>query len=126
MPFGHKTVTEALRAGLLRALLTVGRMRPPPEPRYLEQLDEILIFFSESSVYLSFLLQLRASIEELKIPINGKTFHGFSLADKWQSMWSILQLRWDFMEKYLKREKTTTMASCSNMTVSTSAPSLSS
>ncbi|KAJ6502410.1 hypothetical protein C8R45DRAFT_619020 [Mycena sanguinolenta] len=119
MPFGHKTITEALGAGLLRALLTVGRMSPPPDPRHLEQLDEILIFFSSSSVYLSFLLQLRASIKELKIPIDGHTFHGFSLSDKWECMWSILQSRWDFMETYLRREKTTAMASCSNMTCHT-------
>ncbi|KAJ6502413.1 hypothetical protein C8R45DRAFT_976565 [Mycena sanguinolenta] len=115
IPYGHDTITEALRAGLLRALLAYGRMAPPPEPQYLEQLDEILIFFSRSSVYLSFLLQLRLSIEELNIPIDGQTFRGFSLSDKWESLWSILQVRWDFMEKYLRREKTTVMATCSNM-----------
>ncbi|KAF7363562.1 MYND-type domain-containing protein [Mycena sanguinolenta] len=68
MPYGHKTITEAVHAGLLRALLAFGKMSPPPEPQYLQQLDEILVFFSTSSVYLSFLLQLQASIKELEDP----------------------------------------------------------
>ncbi|KAF7363559.1 MYND-type domain-containing protein [Mycena sanguinolenta] len=113
MPYGHKLLIDALRAGLLRALLAYGRISPPPESGYREQLIQILVFFSESSVYLSFLQQLRVSLEELEI--DAQTFQGFELSDLWEALWSILQSRWDFMELYLKREKRTIMATCSNL-----------
>ncbi|KAJ7915840.1 hypothetical protein B0H13DRAFT_2323966 [Mycena leptocephala] len=91
--YGHNLVTEALRAGLLRALLAWGRMSPP-KPQSLEQLNLILTTLSRSLVYLSVLLQLRASIDELEILIDGHTFQGFPISEKWEAFWSILQPRW--------------------------------
>ncbi|KAJ7271922.1 hypothetical protein B0H12DRAFT_670282 [Mycena haematopus] len=118
MPYGHNIVTVALRAGLLDVLLKWGKMSPP-KPQSLEQLDEILISLSRSSVYLSFLLQLRASIQDSKrkqrISIDSHTFQGFPVSEKWKALWSILQSRWDLMEAYLERDKTTSMSSCSNV-----------
>ncbi|KAF8175448.1 hypothetical protein K438DRAFT_1847734 [Mycena galopus ATCC 62051] len=112
--YGHNIVTEALRAGLLRAFLQWGRMRPP-KPQTLEQLGYILAALSRATVYLSVLRQLQASIEELKIPIDGRTFQRFPVSDKWQTFWSILQPRWALMEVYLKREKESDKDSCQNI-----------
>ncbi|KAJ6502422.1 hypothetical protein C8R45DRAFT_976599 [Mycena sanguinolenta] len=108
----ENTIAEALRAGLLRALLVWGRMSPPTHH---VQLNEIFALFSRSSVYISFLLQLRASMAELEVTIDGQTFHGFPVSDKWESLWSVLQPRCDFMEEYLKREKTAILVPCSSM-----------
>jgi hypothetical protein len=74
-------------------------------------------------VYLSVLLQLRASIDELEILIDGHTFQGFPISEKWEAFWSILQPRWALMTVHLGREKEPAKSACDNMSVSTFADS---
>ncbi|KAJ7189603.1 hypothetical protein GGX14DRAFT_484655 [Mycena pura] len=112
-PFGHNTFTQALRAGLLRAILAWGRMNPP-KPQTLEQLNAILEPLSMSLVFLSNLSQLRTAVTELGIPIDGHTFRGFPISEKWEAFWSILESRWALMDVHLKREKETVKSGCSN------------
>ncbi|KAJ7192563.1 hypothetical protein GGX14DRAFT_479902 [Mycena pura] len=112
-PFGHNTFTQALRAGLLRAILAWGRMNPP-KPQTLEQLDYVLEPLSMSLVFLSILSQLRTAVTELEFPIDGHTFRGFPISEKWEAFWSILQSRWALMDIHLKREKGTVKSGCSN------------
>ncbi|KAJ7717511.1 hypothetical protein B0H14DRAFT_2643568 [Mycena olivaceomarginata] len=83
--FGHNVVTEALRAGILRALLTWGRMNPL-KAQSLERVDRVLATLSGSL--------LRASINDLEIPIDDHIFQGFPVSDKWEAFWSILQRRY--------------------------------
>ncbi|KAJ6458968.1 hypothetical protein C8R45DRAFT_1182961 [Mycena sanguinolenta] len=115
LPFGRSLITEALRAGLLRAFLAWGRIGNL-DPQTLEALDYILIALSRSSVYLSVLLQFQKSIKDLETSIDSHTFQGFPVSDNWGRLWSILQAR------YLKREKE--MSACSNMEVSIFASSV--
>ncbi|KAJ7879022.1 hypothetical protein B0H14DRAFT_1622212 [Mycena olivaceomarginata] len=112
-PFGHNTLPQALRAGLLRAILTWGRMNPP-KPQTLEQLDYVLEVLSGSLVYLSVLSQLRTAVTELGIPIDGHAFRGFPISEKWEAFWSILQSRWALMDMHLKRDKSAVKSACSN------------
>ncbi|KAJ7814463.1 hypothetical protein B0H13DRAFT_458065 [Mycena leptocephala] len=112
--FGHNIVTQAIRSGLLRALLTWGRMSPP-KPQSSGQFDDILTILSGSLVYLSVLLQLKASIDELDIPIDGHTFQGFPISDKWEALWSVLQPRWALMKVYMEREKASVKSACNNV-----------
>ncbi|KAJ7433287.1 hypothetical protein B0H11DRAFT_2122338 [Mycena galericulata] len=116
-PFGHDTATEALRAGLLRAVLTWGRMSPP-KPQALQQLEFILEILSGALVYLSTLAQFRTAVTELGIPIDGHTFQGFPISDTWEAFWSLLQSRWALMETHLKREKAAAKAVCHNVACS--------
>jgi hypothetical protein len=115
-PFGHNTLPQALRAGLLRAILTWGRMNPP-KPQTLEQLDYVLEVLSGSLVYLSVLSQLRTAVTELGIPIDGHAFRGFPISEKWEAFWSILQSRWALMDMHLKRDKSAVKSACSNTAV---------
>ncbi|KAF7361047.1 MYND-type domain-containing protein [Mycena sanguinolenta] len=106
---GHSMLTEALHRGLLRAVLTWGRMR---DPQILEPLNLILNAFSRSSVYLSVLLQFQKSIKDLEPSIDSHTFRGFPVSDDWETLWSILQTRWALMDIYLEREK---LSACGNI-----------
>ncbi|KAJ7652639.1 hypothetical protein B0H17DRAFT_1186443, partial [Mycena rosella] len=115
--FGHKIVTQAVRSGLLRALLTWGRMIPP-KPQSLQQLDDILTILSGSFVYLSVLLQLKTSIDELDIPIDGHTFRGFPVSDRWEALWSLLESRWALMKVYMAREEPSVKSACNNVACS--------
>ncbi|KAJ7017939.1 hypothetical protein C8F04DRAFT_408469 [Mycena alexandri] len=120
-PFGHNTFIQALRAGLLRAILTWGRMNLT-QPQTLWQLDNVLETLSMSLVFLSVLLQLRTAVTELGIPIDEHTFRGFAISAKWEDFWRLLQSRWALMDMHLKREKGTVKSACSNATCCLIAP----
>ncbi|KAJ7055593.1 hypothetical protein C8F01DRAFT_1373524 [Mycena amicta] len=112
--FGHNIVTESLRAGLLRAVLGWGRASLSI-PLCLDRLDPILTVLSQSLVYLSVLLQLRASIDELETPLDADTFQGLPVSEKWEAFWSLLQERWAFMKEYMARDKTAVLSACNSM-----------
>ncbi|KAJ7745372.1 hypothetical protein B0H16DRAFT_1558634 [Mycena metata] len=102
IPFGHNLVTEALRAGILRAFFARARRQCTLQVQHL--LDSTIVIFTASVIYLSVLSQMHDSIKDLKFPVNQDSFKGFGLSTKWEVFWAMLQQRFDAMKAYLTRK----------------------